>query len=91
MPAAWTGFCRDAKSQRLEELVLIFANGQYDENKPTYTFTPTGLPPTVVYSDIGCRQWKGTITATSLDPDYQYHVIDIKVRYDYNLTAQREE
>lgn len=80
------GFCRDAAAERLEELVLIFANGQHDKDKPSYTFTPTGHGPALVYSDVGCWQWKGTITATSLDPYYQHHVI-----YITDIVLQRRD
>ncbi len=72
------GFCRDAKDQRVEELVLIFANAQYDKDKPSYTFTAPGLGSELVYSDVGCWQWKGTITATRPD-DVSYDNYEIRV------------
>jgi hypothetical protein len=71
------GFCRDAAAERIEELVLIFANGEYDKDKPDYDFTPIGTGAELIVSDIGCWRWQGTITATGLDPDYTTDVIDV--------------
>jgi hypothetical protein len=58
------GFCRDSKDGRIEELVLIFANSEYDDANPDYTFNPKGLQPTLLVSDVGCYRWEGTVTAT---------------------------
>jgi len=55
-------FCRDASTERLEELVIIFSNSEY---KPrTYQVEPQDLGPTLVVSDIGCWRFKGSVTAT---------------------------
>ena len=58
------GFCRDAKAERLEELVLIFSNSEFDQSSPNYLLKPRGLNPLLLTSDMGCWQWKGTVNRT---------------------------
>jgi hypothetical protein len=53
--------CRDAASERLEELVLIFGNSAYDpQSQP---IQPTGLDTRLRASTLGCWQWEGSARA----------------------------
>jgi hypothetical protein len=52
-------FCLDKASERLEELVLIFGNSEWqDEDRQ---LEPKGFKPTIRASNMGCWQWKGEI------------------------------
>ena len=60
----WVTFCRDMADERLEELVLIVSNSDFqDYGRHLKAKT---LPPTVWVSNLGCWQWTGTVEATSL-------------------------
>lgn len=68
--ADWTdkpyvSFCRDAKAERLEELVIIQSNSEHEDRG--YTVAAQGLAPRLRASDIGCWQWQGSAT----------HIMDI--------------
>jgi hypothetical protein len=65
--ADWTGlpiatFCRDKRSERLEELVLIMSNSEFADRD--YVLKPVGDPPLLTVDNIGCWKWQGTITRT---------------------------
>jgi len=66
-PEDWTGlgqrfFCRDRKSERIDELVLIFGNAQFrDRSKKLF---PPDKPPTLWLSNMGCWKWVGTADRT---------------------------
>jgi hypothetical protein len=51
-------YCRDQKAQRIQELVLIVTNSNWDEDLPN--FAPADANPTLMVSPVGCWQWKGT-------------------------------
>lgn len=53
----YIGFCRDAKAQRLEELVVMFASGEWQFNSPTVV---TNRPPRLMRNVVGCWSFKGT-------------------------------
>jgi hypothetical protein len=55
-------FCRDAKAERIEELVLIFTNSSYERD--TIGLVPLGLTPRLQVSNIGCWRWEGTMAAS---------------------------
>jgi hypothetical protein len=62
-------FCRDRKSQRLQELVLIITNGNFKDSQANFRFKPAGLNPTLQVSPTGCYQWSGTFSmADTSDP-----------------------
>ena len=79
------GFCRDAKAERLEELVIIFSNREFDQNSPNYVLKPRGLAPMLLTSDIGCWQWKGTVTRT------QMYLEGVTETYTTAITFERTE
>ncbi len=54
---AFVPFCQDAAGERIEELVLIFVNGRFEDTQPS---TPKGLPPRIFVSNMGCGDWVGT-------------------------------
>lgn len=55
---AFAPFCKQASSESLEELVLIFINAEHREDEPFYAL-PAGLPPRLLSSNIGCGKWVG--------------------------------
>ena len=68
----WTGrpyvsFCRNLPNQKLEELVLIVSNSEWQD--ANYELKPQGLPPTLTASNIYCGSWQGT--ASSQAPSFQ--------------------
>jgi hypothetical protein len=61
-PEDWTKvgskmFCRDKKDERLEELVVIFSNG--DGRRPQQAI-PFNVVPKLAVSNVGCWRWEGT-------------------------------
>lgn len=50
--------CRDARAERLEELVIVLSNSNYD--KSSAPIRPQGLAPTLLVSNIGCWRWSGS-------------------------------
>ncbi len=57
-------FSRDAKAERLQELVILIANSSPDK---TRVVKPTGLAPALLVSNMASFGWDGTITATDID------------------------
>jgi len=53
-------FCRDAKSERITDLVVILGNTDYGR---AYTLQPPGEKPVLQVSNLACWQWTGTVTA----------------------------
>ncbi|MBW2224065.1 MAG: hypothetical protein JRF54_07545, partial [Deltaproteobacteria bacterium] len=56
---AFAPFCKEANSESLEELVIIFINAEHRQDEPFYAI-PAGLPPRLRASNIGCGKWVGT-------------------------------
>jgi len=59
----WTGkpyvsFCRDAKAERLQELVIIYSNSEFSPR--TYRVDAKNLVPKLQASDIGCWRYGGS-------------------------------
>jgi hypothetical protein len=68
-------YCRDRKSQRLQELVLIVTNSNFKKTQPNYFFTKAGLNPILQVSPTGCYQWSGTFSmADTSDPGITHTV-----------------
>ena len=55
-------FCRDQADQRLEELVIIFSNSEYQDRD--WTLLPHGVAPYLWVTDIGCWRWQGNAGAS---------------------------
>jgi hypothetical protein len=60
-PEDWTNipykaFCRQKPDERIDEIALIFANSNTDEN---FVLKPQGQPPLLIATDMGCR-FEGT-------------------------------
>jgi hypothetical protein len=56
---SYISFCRDARDERLEELVVIYGNSAY---KPDASeIKPAGLTPRLVTNNIGCWGWEGSV------------------------------
>ncbi|MHB0877379.1 MAG: hypothetical protein ACYC5O_15185 [Anaerolineae bacterium] len=60
---AFQYFCRDQADQRLEELVIIYSNSEYQDRN--WTLQPQGtLTPQLWVTDIGCWRWEGSAGST---------------------------
>lgn len=58
----WIGFCRDAKAQRLSELVVIVASGEVG----SVTQAVATIAPTFKRNNIGCWGFSGTAKRTDI-------------------------
>lgn len=56
-------FCLDRQAERIEELVLVVSNSQWEDR--TEVFEPYGEAPMVTASNVACLRWEGTIVHTS--------------------------
>ena len=61
-PEDWTGvrsksFCRDAVDERIEELVLVYSNGDSARPAAPATF---GTAPSLIATNVGCYKWRGS-------------------------------
>jgi hypothetical protein len=61
-------FCREVPEERLEELVIIYSNSEYKNNKP---IEREGLPPMLWASNMSCSGWK-TVQATLEASDREF-------------------
>ncbi|MGN6186720.1 MAG: DUF6055 domain-containing protein [Thermoanaerobaculia bacterium] len=73
-PQDWTNvpykaFCLQNPEERIEEIVLIFANGNHDESSVLKT---AGQPPLLIVTDMGCR-FEGTLDWDSSAITQQAH------------------
>lgn len=64
-PIDWTyypyqHYCRDVASERVEEMVLIVTNDEFNDRNDK--IMPPGKPISVVANDVGCARWEGSIT-----------------------------
>jgi hypothetical protein len=81
-PVDWTNvpykaFCLQKPEERIEEIVLIFANGNYDESSVLQT---AGQPPLLIVTDMGCR-FEGTLDWDSSSITQQgYGNVDLQYR-----------
>lgn len=57
----WIGFCRDFKLQRLEQLVIVFASGEWQGSSPVVVASEA---PRLMRNVAGCWGFKGTATRT---------------------------
>lgn len=57
IPVMW--FCLDRTSTRIEELVVIYSNSEYDTASPTYELTPQDEAPLLYISNMACLRWEG--------------------------------
>ena len=78
-PIDWTDsfyqhYCRELPSERVEEVVLIASNSEFEDTN--YTIEPPGLPVTVYASDFGCGAWRGTMRTELTSPDGFHLVIE---------------
>jgi len=66
--APFVHFCRDTTEGRINEIVLMFINSQYDENHPNFqSITNIKNSTAIWFSNIGCNQWKGNANFTLKD------------------------
>lgn len=58
--------CRDNPQTRVDEIVFIYSNAEINSAKPNYQFLrPRGVSPGIHITNIGCRQWTGSIDLTT--------------------------
>jgi hypothetical protein len=66
---AYKAFCRQKPEERIDEIVLIFANSNIDESAVLKT---PGQPPLLIVTDLGCR-FEGTLDWDSSSITQQAH------------------
>ncbi len=69
-PEDWTDmgqrfFCRDKLDERIQALVLVFSNSQFEDTGKV--LRPPGEAPTLFLSNMGCYEWQGAADFTSTD------------------------
>jgi hypothetical protein len=57
-------FCRDMTVERIEELVIIISNSEF-QDRARILKPPGRLAPLLWESNMGCWQWKGNVTFNS--------------------------
>jgi hypothetical protein len=50
-------FCRDRRAERIEELVIVISNSEFDD--PNRKLRPPALRPALWVSNMGCLEWTG--------------------------------
>jgi hypothetical protein len=80
----WTGaplvtLCRDTLAERVEEMVLIFANW---DKTPNRILDPFDRPPTLRATNIGCHEWRGEsdISRNEGGVTTRWHLRELKFR-----------
>jgi hypothetical protein len=92
-PEDWTNipiktFCRDAKAERIEELVVMYSSS--DTTRPresSVIFLNDGssvnnFVPTLAVSNVGCWRWEGTTSLTTNSIDGPVTIESAAVVYD---------
>jgi hypothetical protein len=66
--------CRDRAAERLEELVLVFSNTEWQDRNYTLS-TPVGdrLDSTLQLSNAACDGWEGTMTSIIDYNNHEFH------------------
>jgi hypothetical protein len=58
----WFTVCRDDPAGKIEEIIFMYGNGEITQSQPNYTaLTPLLQQPGIVATDIGCRNWTGSL------------------------------
>jgi hypothetical protein len=55
----YKAFCRDMRAERIEELIIIVSNGEWEDRD--HVFQPA-KPPRLIATNIGCWRWQGTVS-----------------------------
>jgi hypothetical protein len=61
---AFKTYCRDESSEHIEELVLVYSNGDPQRPSPPITVFQK---PKLSFSNVGCHKWSGTSKVTITD------------------------
>lgn len=83
----WIGFCRDARAQRLLELVVIVASGEVGG----VTQAVAATSPTFRRNNIGCWGWRGTARRTDVYGSWSSGTITVDsttLLFDYKPNGQ---
>ena len=69
-PEDWTQdstkqFCRDKKSERLEEMLIVVSNSEVDRLSEKPFRIPKLLPMRVSTSNVGCWKWQGSASTVA--------------------------
>ena len=60
----WYSVCRD-NPVMIEEAIFMYGNGEISDGQPNYTvLTPVSQQPGLIATDIGCRNWTGSLNMT---------------------------
>src|SRR5262249_54918351 len=81
----WVGLCRDLKTQRASELVIVVSNGEW---------TPSGGGtlsvsdvPYLKRSNLGCYQYKGTAKLNTMEPFWTGDGVQVDTDVTYKLDS----
>lgn len=83
----WIGLCRDAKSQRVLELVVVVASGEVG----TVTQVVAGAVPNLKRNNIGCWGFSGTAKRTEVHGSWSSGTIAVTsttLLFDYKPNGQ---
>jgi len=77
----WIGLCRDAKSQRISELVIVVASGEVGATTQVVAATS----PTLKRNNIGCWAFSGSVKRTDVNATWSSGqiVVTANVLFDY--------
>jgi len=58
-------FCRDDPAGNVEQIVFMYGNAEISTTLPNYpALVPRAKPPGVLVTNIGCRDWTGSLSMT---------------------------
>jgi hypothetical protein len=77
-------FCRDIKSERLQELLIIVSNSEWQD---TTNVLDPGNDPKVVMTNIGCWRWEGEATSTYINKGYWTMTSKAKVTFERSRSS----
>jgi hypothetical protein len=61
----WYSVCRDSPAGKIEEAIFMYGNAEITPSAPNYnSLTPVAQEPGLVATDIGCRDWTGSLSLT---------------------------
>jgi hypothetical protein len=57
--------CRDDPAGKIDEIIFMYGNAEISQTNPNYTaLVPRTKPPGVLLTNIGCRDWTGSLSMT---------------------------
>jgi hypothetical protein len=61
----WLTVCRDDPQGKIDEIIFMYGNAEISSANPNYTnLTPRSKDPGILVTNIGCRDWTGSVSMT---------------------------